>query len=340
MDKSFFIIVPPLDFIYLYCITKVFKKIVPRGTDIIKFFVFLLDFAISKLYNWAMDNKTILKNHQKFNNIPLHIERFSPDETIHLHYHDCAELVLCTKGEVLNHIEDICLHLEKGSLFVIGGHQTHSMSGFKNFEGYRILFDISLLDALNDEIKNTLGYTSMFLLNNSGYINFSYRCCMSVEDKYYSRLVSLLEDLLCEYESETMFNESYISFLFCTICILIIKCFEAKQQPPTKILFDKAVAELIKHLNENIDFAEIAKTFGISARYFRKIFTEESGGMSPSFFITALRLRRAKSMLSCSNKSITEIAFSCGFYDSSHMTRCFNKFEGITPKEYRKRTRK
>ena len=284
-----------------------------------------------------MDIKTTLKNYQKFNNIPFHIERFNPAESIPLHYHDCVELILCTGGAVLNHIEDTCLDMGEGSLFVIGGRATHTLSGFKDFTGFRILFDMSLLDALDDDVKNTSGYTSMFLLNDSGYINYAYRCCLSVGGRYYSRIVSLLEDLLCEYETDSIFNEKYIASLFRTVCILIIKCFESNKKVHTKIFFDKAVAELVRHLNEDINVDEIAKTFGISGRYFRKVFTE-CAGISPMQFVTDLRMRRAKSLLSCSTKSITEIAFSCGFYDSSHMTKIFKKFEGITPKEYRKKT--
>ena len=145
-----------------------------------------------------MDNKTTLQNYQKFNNFPFHIERFSPTDTIGLHYHDCVELILCTGGVGLNHIEDLCHEIGKRSLFVIGGRSTHSMSDFKDFEGYRILFDMSLLESLSDEVKNTIGYTSMFLLNDNGYINYNYRCRMTLTEKHYTRIVTFMEDLLCE----------------------------------------------------------------------------------------------------------------------------------------------
>ena len=286
-----------------------------------------------------MNAKTILKEYQKFHNFPFHIERFSPESPIQLHYHDCVELIFCTGGFGLNHVEETCLKLKKGDLFVIGGMQTHTMSDFKNFEGYRILFDLSLLDDLDDEIKSTTGYTSLFLFSENGYINYNFKSCINIRENYFNRLVPLMKDLLYEYENEKIFNEKYIRLLFSSICTLIIKCYESVQDESSKALYNEAVSFLFKNLDEETSIREIVKAFGISERYFRKIFTEHTG-LSPSHFIIELRLRRAKSLLSCSNKSITEIAFSCGFYDSCHLNRIFKKYEGITPKEYRKRTRK
>ncbi|MBR2846880.1 MAG: helix-turn-helix domain-containing protein [Clostridia bacterium] len=285
-----------------------------------------------------METQTILKEHQKFNTIPIHIERFTPDKPVLLHYHDCGELVFCIGGHGITNIDKTCLKLKRNDLFVISGKQTHTMSDFNNFEAYRVLFDMSLLDALPEKTKNTLGFTSLFLISDSGYVNYNYRCCISMTGHYTDRLSLLMQELLFEYETSETSDEIYIRTLFCSICMLIIKCFESKPRKQAKTFFTKGIAELVKHLNESINISEVAHTLGISESYFRKVFTEQAG-VSPAQFIADIRLRRAKSLLSCTDKPITEIAFSCGFYDSSHLTRVFKKYEGITPKEYRKRTR-
>ena len=285
-----------------------------------------------------METKTTLKEHQKFNTIPIHIERFLPDKPIHLHYHDCGEIVFCTGGHGITNIENTCLKLQRGDLFVISGKQTHTMSDFKGFEAYRLLFDMSLLDELDEKIKNLVGFTSLFLISDSGYINYNYRCCISMTGHYTDRLSLLMQELLFEYETSETPDEIYIRTLFCSICMLIIKCFESKPRKQAKTFYTKGIAELVKHLDESINIADVAHTLGISESYFRKVFTEQAG-ISPAQFINDIRLRRAKSLLSCSDKSITEIAFSCGFYDSSHMLRAFKQYEGMTPKEYRKKTR-
>ncbi|MBR3577129.1 MAG: helix-turn-helix transcriptional regulator, partial [Clostridia bacterium] len=167
---------------------------------------------------------------------------------------------------------------------------------------------------------------------------YAYKCCICMNGAYFDRLSSLMNELFNEYESDTTVNEYYIRTLFLSICILIIKCFESRPHKDAKLLFDKSIAALTKSIDEDKSMEEIAASLGICERYFRKFFTERAG-VSPAQFVTDMRLRRAKSMLACSDKSITDIAFACGFYDSSHLTRVFKKQEGITPKDYRKRTR-
>ena len=301
-------------------------------------FLLMLDIPFIKLYNQAMDTKTTLKEHQKLNTLPFHIEKFCPAEPIRIHYHDCVELIFCTGGYGLTQFENSCLKLKKSDLFVIGGKASHTMSDLKDFSAYRILFDLSMLDGLDDEIKNTVGYTSMFLLNEIGDMTYAYKCCVCMNAPYFDRLASIMNELLFEYESETTVNEYYIRTLFLSACILIIKCFESKPHKHTKLLFDKSIAALTKSIDEDKSMEEIAVSLGICERYFRKFFTQKAG-VSPAQFVTDMRLRRAKSFLACTDKSITEIAFSCGFYDSSHLTKVFKKYEGITPKEYRKSTR-
>ena len=100
------------------------------------------------------NNKTALKNYQKLNTLPLHIEVWRPESSVPMHYHDCVELLLTTNGNALCQVGDVRLKFAKGDLFVISGDLAHSIYDVKNFSAYRLLFDISLLDGLCEEIKN------------------------------------------------------------------------------------------------------------------------------------------------------------------------------------------
>lgn len=51
-----------------------------------------------------------------------------------------------------------------------------------------------------------------------------------------------------------------------------------------------------------------------------------------------IRLNAAKSLLSNSHLSITEIAYSAGFTDSNYFSNVFKANTGISPREYRKNT--
>jgi AraC-like DNA-binding protein len=87
--------------------------------------------------------------------------------------------------------------------------------------------------------------------------------------------------------------------------------------------------------------ADIAAEAHISVRHLHRLF--ESQGRSVSDWIRERRLEACRAALSdpcMENKSITEIAFSWGFSDSSHFSRSFRKSFGTSPRQFRsQRTR-
>ncbi len=59
--------------------------------------------------------------------------------------------------------------------------------------------------------------------------------------------------------------------------------------------------------------------------------TKRLFGLTPSQFITKSRIAAASRMLHDLNKSVSEIAHACGFYDHSAFTRAFRSATGMTP---------
>ena len=59
--------------------------------------------------------------------------------------------------------------------------------------------------------------------------------------------------------------------------------------------------------------------------------------MPPSAYISKIRIESAASMLINTNLSIAEIAEKTGFYDTSHLTKTFERTYGISPISYRNR---
>ncbi len=88
--------------------------------------------------------------------------------------------------------------------------------------------------------------------------------------------------------------------------------------------------------NRHLGPAMIAQAFGVSTRYVHRIFTEES--LTLNRYIQSARLDAGYHSLidaKFAHFSITDIALYWGFYDLPHMTRCFKKTYGATPKAVR-----
>lgn len=85
---------------------------------------------------------------------------------------------------------------------------------------------------------------------------------------------------------------------------------------------DIRAEDLAKHL-----FCSVPQVFRYTHKYF---------GLSPANYINGIRLQQAEIKLRTSNKTVTEIAFSCGFSDSAYFSKLFKKNYAQSPLRYRR----
>lgn len=92
----------------------------------------------------------------------------------------------------------------------------------------------------------------------------------------------------------------------------------------------------LQHLvDPDLSTATIASAVGLSERGVQKAFMREVG-CPPGAFIIDRRLARAADMLRARDgRSVTDIAFSIGFSDSSHFARAFRKRYAVPPSRWR-----
>ena len=75
--------------------------------------------------------------------------------------------------------------------------------------------------------------------------------------------------------------------------------------------------------------------FGYSRAHFTTLFIEETG-ISPYLYLTQIRIKKAKELLSSTKLSIEEIGYSVAFSSIGRFSEIFKKYENITPMGYRK----
>ncbi len=97
---------------------------------------------------------------------------------------------------------------------------------------------------------------------------------------------------------------------------------------------DFSVNYIKANINQNLTVSKLTKLLGISQPYLYKIF-KEALGKSPKSFIMDYRIKLAKEMLSETDYSVTQIAYSVGFSDSFSFSKYFSLKVGISPTEYR-----
>ena len=101
----------------------------------------------------------------------------------------------------------------------------------------------------------------------------------------------------------------------------------------------KTVLEYIEgHFGENISLDTLAQVAGMNARYFCRVF-DSLTHHTPMNYVNLYRVEQAAFLLETTDKTITQIAAECGFWESSYFTKVFKKFKKDTPKSYRKKVK-
>ncbi len=97
----------------------------------------------------------------------------------------------------------------------------------------------------------------------------------------------------------------------------------------------RALQYVNEHLREHIELEETARACGMSVSCFQRAFKQEVG-ITFNKYVNSLRISKARRLLHENNKSMSEIAFACGYTNQYHFTRTFRKLMNTPPRSFRK----
>ncbi|MDK3022382.1 helix-turn-helix domain-containing protein [Cupriavidus taiwanensis] len=89
-----------------------------------------------------------------------------------------------------------------------------------------------------------------------------------------------------------------------------------------------------RNLEASVSDPRFARAFAISVRHLSRVFLEETG-LTPKQYQLALRMARARKLLTASNLSVEEISSKSGFSSVQAFRSCWNKIEPMPPSRYR-----
>jgi len=89
----------------------------------------------------------------------------------------------------------------------------------------------------------------------------------------------------------------------------------------------------IIHTKGKVRVEELASSYFLSSRQFERKFKAFSG-FNPKLYSRIIRFQSAVSEYGNKNKSLTQIAYKCGYFDQSHFIHDFKEFSGYHPKQF------
>lgn len=146
----------------------------------------------------------------------------------------------------------------------------------------------------------------------------------------------LVREIMSEsYEQKHAYKEMLIAKIMELSVQLIRKeyKFSGRTEP---LNFEYVLNFLTNNFSEKIVFSDLAGQLNLSYDYFQHRF-RELYGVSPQQFLLQKRLSVAQELLNNSELNCTDIAYRCGFSNSSQFSMIFRRELGVTPSQFRKR---
>jgi AraC-like DNA-binding protein len=275
-----------------------------------------------------------------FDKLPLWVKRIGegchPEQKFH--NHEYSEIVFILKGHATHLTEKASAPIKAGDVLVIHPGQVHAYNNTGNMELVNIIYDrrklpLPLLDGYSLPLFKTFFPTEKKIneLNTA-------RPVMNLKAEDLSQAIVLIERLESELKNLKPGNFFCSLALFMEIIVLITRLSsDGLPEHHAHFLIGNAVSFMKKNFGKTISIEKLAYSAKMSERNFFRLF-KNTIGCTPINYLLRIRLHHASEMLTSSDASISEIALSCGFYDSNYFCRKFKEVRNMTPRQFRLKT--
>ena len=267
----------------------------------------------------------LLQNYQKIQ-LPLSVWLEKPGKhNFHElpHTHDCYELMLLAEGTGWCGVNDKHYPMLHGDMFLIRPGDVHEFLTQKGIRFYNIMFSPELFMPEEEQFFQTL-------LSTPGKVTFPPLVA--------ERLLGLLQELTQEISRKSAGVSLSAHALFTHF--LVQACRNSNRiTEEDRTHHEARTSRLLTMLNQSVTrrlpLAELSRALNLSQGYIRRqvrILT----GVSISEYIGNRRMEQAQYLLSNTQRPVSEIAFSLGYFDTPHFDKQFRKLVGCTPLQFRK----
>ncbi len=256
------------------------------------------------------------------------------------HNHDFCELVLvrCGKGKFL--LEKMQYDISAGDVFLIDAQEEHGYSDQGDLELCGFQFNADAFLDRNSDLLHLPGYSVLFHFEIAFRQNHKFRSKLHLDKNQLLQACYIITAIEKEYQEQ---QPGYHTMVTCHFGLLV--GFLARQYvgPFTPETFEvmnlaKVTAYIQQNYQQPITLDELAKVACMSKNSLLRAFNRYYRD-TPIAYLIDLRIRKASALLKLHDYSITEIAYIVGFSESSYFTRQFYRVHGMSPRQYRARTK-
>ena len=102
---------------------------------------------------------------------------------------------------------------------------------------------------------------------------------------------------------------------------------------PRRDVVEKALSYIDRHPSEDLSLEKLASVFSLSPIHFHNSF-KTAVGKTLREYVEERRIRLAVERMLTTDRTLTQIAFDCGFSSQSYFSFVFKRRMGMTPRQY------
>ena len=262
---------------------------------------------------------------------------YNPEFEDSAHYHEYIELLygLDIESEVL--INGKALPFQSGDLIIINSMELHRLRFFKEKNEY-IVIKFSPQEIYSSEQSLfELKYMLPFTLNG-----FSSERRITADIIGETEIPVAVKTILNEWKSKSYGYELSMRTHILQILLWLLRYWN-KNTPQflTDISLPPILLKALPYINQNLATVtanDVADFCGYSYTYFSEMF-KSSMRMRFRDYLLKTRISEAEKLLLTTDMEITNIALSIGFSTASHFIKQFKAVRGITPAQYRSKSK-
>ncbi|MCK5000823.1 MAG: helix-turn-helix transcriptional regulator, partial [Anaerohalosphaera sp.] len=260
-------------------------------------------------------------------NKPTHDKENLPGHT----HSKAFEICYIDRGSVTWWVEDQVYHVNPGNIFITFPGEKHG--GLHDIMNPCQLYWLQVRFPQNKAIPGlNLSETRSIISDFKNMLNRTFPAS--------HEFVSCFKKLIDEHQCPSLHSRAVVRITLTELLISALRSLNKNTGPNVKkTKLSKPVKHICEMINANLEehlkIETLAKEAGLSVTTLYLRFAEELH-LTPAEYLTQQRINKARTMLTDSDISITQIAVMLGYSSSQYFATTFKHITGMSPSQYRK----
>ncbi len=247
---------------------------------------------------------------------------------------DLCGFLFITQGDGQCLLDSDCFSIGANTVVILKPNRRLRVYSTRDLCGFEVLFSESFL-TLNEMVAHRLPGAGLFDPSFE-------RDCLTLSTPSANRLMGLVRELKNEHDGQEFAHRSALRSLLLVVLVHLNRLvgttaegLTGKGRNGVAVRYQKLVAE-DPRLDRSVSY--YASSLDVSPSHLHEL-VKESTGLNPIAIIQREVIQESKRLLIHTPSQIAEIASRLAFKDASYFGRYFRRNTGMTPGEFRRKSR-